>query len=168
MACFLCNNVEHKGPTQEQQYVDVFGYAPLPKSYVCPHCHQNWVKVSRGHWRITDDRPVSSKEEDAYLTEMVLGAHGCSGQKTRIEMIIGDQRFSVLGTAETIIAFDGTEEIELLRHDATPDCEVLAEDAPAKFQGAVLLLALQKRPFRTVLRHGWTSAAVLWSEAAII
>lgn len=164
MACFRCQNVEFGGPTIDQQYVDCFGTDPLPTSYFCEHCQQWWKKIGKRMW-VKDERSTGRFAEHD-LTEQLLGAHSRSGKQTRIEMIIEGCKVSILGVAKSIVAIDGTEEIELLHENATPDFEMIAEDTPQKFYSATKNLVEQGKPFRTVLRSGWATAAVLWSSVA--
>jgi hypothetical protein len=161
MSCSRCSNVEFDGPTEDQQYVDCFGTDPLPTRYFCEHCQQWWKRIGERRWTQDDKSEGRFAEHD--LTNELLGAHSYSGAQTRIEMIIEGRKVSILGTAKTIVPIDGTEEIELLHKDATPDCEVIDKETPQKFYNAVKNLVGQGTKFRTVLRNGWTTAAVLWS-----
>ena len=55
MACFQCQNVEFGGPTPDQQYFDVFGPEPLPKTYKCKYCGQRWKRESVGVWAMVNN-----------------------------------------------------------------------------------------------------------------
>lgn len=102
------------------------------------------------------------------LTLKVLGGHSYSGAETHIEMVVDGMTFAIWGKATNIIRLGGPEIVELLHKNASPECEALAEDTPERFYAAIKRLVTEKKEFYTVLRHGWSVPAVLWSTAVQI